>query len=58
MMATISDVMELKFFNVQLVKEGLRVANNHSYPNLDILGYDLKFPITEKEISFNIASPV
>ena len=58
MMATISDVMELKFFNVQLVKEGLRVANNHSYPNLDILGYDLKFPITEKEISFNIAPKI
>lgn len=58
MLATISDVMELKFFNVWLVKQGLQVVNDHKYPNIDILGADMKFPVTEREISFNIAPKV
>ena len=58
MLATISDVMELKFFNVFLVKQGLQAVNDHRYPNIDILGYDMKFPVTEREISFNIAPKV
>ena len=58
MLATISDVMWLKFFNVQLVKQGLEVVNNHKYPNIDILGRDMRYPVTEREISFNIAPKV
>ncbi|MBR2700633.1 MAG: DHH family phosphoesterase [Erysipelotrichaceae bacterium] len=58
MLATISDVMRLKYFNVKLVKQGLEVVNNHRYPNIDILGRDLKYPVTEREISFNIAPKV
>ena len=58
MLATISDVMELKFFNVFLVKQGLQAVNDHKYPNIDILGYDMKFPVTERDISFNIAPKV
>lgn len=58
MLATISDVMQLKYFNVRLVKQGLEVVNDHRYPNIDILGRDMKYPVTEREISFNIAPKV
>ena len=54
MLATIGDVMELKGFNVSLVKEGLRIVNEHGYRNLEALGYDFNYPIDENDISYKI----
>ena len=44
MLATIGDVMELKGFNVQLVRDGLRVVNERKYRNIEALGYDFSAP--------------
>ena len=54
MLATIGDVMELKGFNVQLVREGLRVVNERKYRNIEALGYDFSYPVDENDISFRI----
>lgn len=54
MMATIGDVMELKGFNIKLVREGLKIVNAHGYYNLEALGYDFSYPVDENDISYKI----
>ena len=54
MIATIGDVMELKGFNVQLVREGLKLLNEHAVRNIGILGADIRFPCDETDVAFKI----
>ena len=52
--ATLGDVMELRGYNVQLVREGIDLLNSHANGNILALAPDIRFPIDENEISFKI----
>lgn len=54
MIATIGDVMELKGFNVQLVREGLKLFNEHAVKCIDVMGGSLKYPCDETDMAFRI----
>lgn len=57
MIATIGDVMELKGYNVQLVRQGLQLLNGSSSLNIEKLG-QYSLPVDETEIAFNVVPKI
>lgn len=55
MIATIADVMELKGFNLQLVREGLQLIRQHRFPHLEMLLEEDVSHVDETDVSFKIA---
>lgn len=58
MTAAISDVMESKGYNVQLVREGLQAFQEHACPALEMLADHLNQPADEDDIAFRIVPKI
>jgi len=53
MIATLSDVMNLKGINIKIVQDGLNLFNQHKYKNVEMLDM-FDYPCDENDISFKI----